>query len=51
MLSESIDLLHTPHNAPVPYPTMQQFITVAKSCIVGYFSDALRNLLNGSINS
>ena len=27
MLSESIDLLHKPHNAPVPYPTMHQYIT------------------------
>ena len=27
MLSESIDLLHKPHNAPVPYPTMYHFIT------------------------
>ena len=23
MLNESINLLHKPHNAPVPYPTMQ----------------------------
>ena len=27
MLSESINLLHKSHNAPVPYPTMHQFIT------------------------
>ena len=27
MLSESIDLLHKSHNAPVLYPTMHQFIT------------------------
>ena len=27
MLGESIDLLHKPHNAPVPYSTMYQFIT------------------------
>ena len=27
MLSESIDLLHKPHNAQVPYLTMNQFIT------------------------
>ena len=27
MLSESIDLLHKSSNAPVPYPTMHQFIT------------------------
>ena len=27
MLSESIDLLHKPHNAPVPYPTRHQYIT------------------------
>ena len=27
ILSESIDLIHKPHNAPVPYPTMHHFIT------------------------
>ena len=27
MFSESIDRLHKPHNASVPYPTMSQFIT------------------------
>ena len=32
MLSESIDLLHKPHNAPVPYPTMHQYIT--KMCTI-----------------
>ena len=32
MLSESIDLLHKPHNAPVPYPTMDKYIT--KMCTI-----------------
>ena len=32
MLSESIDLLHKPHNALVPYPTMHQYIT--KMCTI-----------------
>ena len=32
MLSESIDPLHKPHNAPVPYPTMHQYI--AKMCTI-----------------
>ena len=47
------DLLHKPHNAPVPYPTMYQHIavSVAKSCILGYLFDALWNLWDRSINS
>ena len=32
MLSESIDLLHKPHNAPVPYPTIHHYIT--KMCTI-----------------
>ena len=46
------------HNAPVPYPTMHNFvaatltcvhISVTKSRIVGYLSDALWDLWDGSI--
>ena len=38
MLSESIDLLHTPRNAPVPYPTMHQFLTeMCKIVNCGFF--------------
>ena len=32
MLSESIDLLYKPHNAPVPYPTIHHYIT--KMCTI-----------------
>ena len=36
------DLIHKSHNAIVPYPTMQHFVThvhisVTKQCILGYF--------------
>ena len=50
--------LHKSHNAPVPYPTMHHFVTemctqvhicVTKWCIVGYLSDALWDLWDGSI--
>ena len=58
MLSESIDLLPKPHNAPVLCPTMYISIYnqcvhnyVVKSCISGYFSDALWNLWDKSMNS
>ena len=45
------------HNAPVPYPTMSHFVTemctcvhisVSKWCIVGYLSDALWDLQDGT---
>ena len=58
MLSESIDLLHKPpaqctspisHNTPVYNQNVRNF--AAKSCIVGYFSDALWNWWDRSINS
>ena len=58
MLSESIDLLHKPHNAPVPYPTMHQFITEMCTILLqnralhkDYFSNALWNLWDKLINS
>ena len=53
-----IDLLHNPHNTPVPCPTMQHFVTemctcvhisVTKCWIVGYVSDALWDLWDGYI--
>ena len=53
-----IDLLHKSHNAPVPYPTMPHFVTemcthvhisVTKWCIMGYLSNALWDLWDGSI--
>ena len=47
------DPLHRSHNAPVPYPTMQHFYgnvqMCAKWCIVGYLTNALWSLGNGSI--
>ena len=53
-----IDLLHKFHEAPIPYPTTHHFvaemctcvhISVAKWCIVGYLSNALWVLWDGSI--
>ena len=53
-----IDQSHKPHNASVPYPIMHHFVTemctcvhisVTKWCILGYLSDALWNLWDGSI--
>ena len=53
-----VDQSHKSHNAPVPYPTMHHFLTemctcvhisVTKWCIVGYLSDALWDLWDGSI--
>ena len=38
---------HKSHNAPVPYDTMHHFVT--EMCIVGYLSDALRDLYDGSM--
>ena len=55
----AINLLHKSHNAPVPYPTMHHFVTemctcvhisVTKWCIVGYLTDALWDLWDGSIS-
>ena len=49
---------HT-HNAPIPYPTMHQFVTemctnvhisVTKWCIMGFLFDALWDLWDGYIN-
>ena len=57
-LSGVIDPFHKSQNASVLYPTMQHFITemcthvhisVTKCCIVGYLSDALWDLWDGSI--
>ena len=54
----TIDQSHKSHNASVPYPTMQHFVTemctcvhisVTKWCIVGYLSDALWDLWDVSI--
>ena len=54
----SIDLLHKSHNAPIPNPTMHHVVTevctcvhisVTKWCIVGFLSDALWVLWDGSI--
>ena len=54
----TIDPFHKSQNAPVPYPIMQHFVTemctcvhisVTKCCIVGYLSDALWDLWDGSI--
>ena len=54
----SIDPSHKSKNASVPYPTMQHYVTemctcvhiyVTKWCIVGYLSDALWGLWDGSI--
>ena len=45
----SVDLLHKSYNAPIPYPTMQHFVTemctpvhisVTKCCVVRYLSNA-----------
>ena len=56
--AQVIDPSHKSQNASVPYPTMQHFVTemctcvhisVTKWCIVGYLSDALWDLWNGSI--
>ena len=55
-----IDPSHKSQNASVPYPTMQHFVTemctcvhisVTKWCIVGYLSDALWDLWDGSIDT
>ena len=55
----SIDPSHKSHDALVPYPIMQHFvaemctrvhISVTKCCIVGYWSDALWDLWDGSIS-
>ena len=54
----TIDPSHKSHNASVPHPTMQHFVTemckcvhisVTKCCIVGYLPDALWDLWDGSI--
>ena len=51
------NLLHKFHKASVPYPTMHHFVTemcacvhisVTKCCVVGYLSDALWDLWDGS---
>ena len=53
-----MDMFCKSHNASVSYPTMQHFVTemctfvhisVTKWCIVGYLSDALWHLWDGSI--
>ena len=58
LLMTSIDPFHISHNAPVPYPIIHHFvaemcthvhISVTKGCIVGYLSDALWDLWNGSV--
>ena len=55
-----IDPSHKSHNTPVPYHIMQHLVTemctyvhisVTKWCIVGYLSDALWDLWDGSIDS
>ena len=55
---DPIGELHQSHNASVTYPTMHHFVTekctyvhisVTKWCIVGYLSDALWDLWDGSI--
>ena len=55
-----IDPTYKSHNAYVPYPTMPHFVTemctfvqisVTKWYIVGYLSDALWDLWDGSITS
>ena len=52
-------ILHESQNTPGPYPTMHDFVTemcicvhisVTKWCIVGYKSDALWDLCDGSIH-
>ena len=57
LLASTIDPSLKSHNAPVPYPTIHHFVTemctrvhisVTKRCIVGYFSDALWDLWDGS---
>ena len=56
----TIDLLHKSHNTPVLDPTMHHFVTemctcvhisVTKWCIVGYLSNALWGLWDGTINT
>ena len=51
--SRAVELLYKSHNTPVPYPTMQHFVTEMCSCVhrsvtkwrfVGYLSDALWDL-------
>ena len=50
-----MDLLHKSHNVPVPYPILHHFVTkmctslLQKLCIVGYLSNALWDLWDGSI--
>ena len=48
-----IDRLHISHDAPVPYGTTHQFVTVhisvTKRCIVGHLSNALWDFLDGSV--
>ena len=53
-----IDPPHKSHDTPVPYPTLHHVVTemctcvhisVTKWCIVGYLSDALWDLWDGSI--
>ena len=55
-----IVMLNKSHNAPIPHPTIHHFITVkclrvhisvTKWCIVGYLSDALWDMWEGSIAS
>ena len=59
-IQQPIDPSHKSQNASVPYPTMQYFVTemctgvhisVTKWCIVGYLSDALWDLWDGSIET
>ena len=58
-LVDGLDLRYKFHNAPVPYPTMYHFVTemctcvhisVTKWCIVGYLSNVLLYLWDGSIS-
>ena len=53
-----IDLLHKSHNAPVQHPTVHHVVTemcthvhisVTTWCIVGYLSDALSDVWDGTI--
>ena len=47
----AIYLSHKSHNAPVPYRTMHHLaqISITKRCIVGYLSNAVLDLWDGSI--
>ena len=56
--TSNADLVHKSHNAPIPYPTMHHFvsemctcvhISVTKLCIVGYWSNVLWDLWDGSV--